>query len=196
MSTAGDHCPKPQRENDTLYSWGHAFLPHLYVNFRDHIPHKTTAVPLFLALSLTHCICRASHQSIWPAVSWRPGRPPPSPRILSEFRVQPSIRPSGSSVRRYLHASNPVTGVKSNTFHFSRDSGMQSFVDFGTNKYGTYVESIDGNCVLGQIFWRFGAIWTVGNAIRFVRPEVAEGLRQHSDVAESFHPISSIPTRT
>src|ERR1700676_1351735 len=69
------------------------------------------------------------------------------------------------------------------------------FFGVGTNEYGTDVESIDGNCVLGQILWGFGAIWTVGNAIRFVRPEVAEDLRQHSDVTESFHPISSIPPR-
>src|SRR5216683_136978 len=94
-----------------------------------------------------------------------------------------------------ISASNPVTGVESNALNFNRHSGMQDFIGVGTNEYGTHVESIDGNCVLGQILWRFGAIWSVGNAIGFVRPEVAEGLGQHSDVAESLYPISSIPPR-
>src|SRR5258708_9677889 len=114
-----------------------------------------------------------------PAVSWCTGRPPASPGILSNFRVQASVGPSASAVRRQLHSLNPMTRVESNTLDFIRHSGMQSFIGVGTNEYGTHVESIDGNCVLGQIFWRFGAIWTAGNAIRIVRPDVAEGLRQH-----------------
>src|SRR5713101_1842478 len=182
MPTAGDQCRKPQRENHTLYSWGHALLPHLYVNLLDYIPHKTTAVPLFVALSLSYRICRASHQSILPAVSRCPRRSPAPPRILPNFRVESSIRPGGSSVRRYLYSLNPMTRVESNTLDFIRHSGMQAFLRVGTNKYGTHIESIDGHCILGQILWRFGAIRTVGNAIRFVRPEVAEGLRQDSDV--------------
>src|ERR1700738_418510 len=124
MPTAGGQCRKPQREKHTVYSWGHALLPHVYVNLLDYIPHKTTAVPLFLALRVSRRICRASHEPIWPAVSWCPGRPPTSPRILSEFRVQSSIRPGGSTVRRHLHSSNPVTGVEGNTLDFSRHSGM------------------------------------------------------------------------
>src|SRR5260370_25154666 len=115
--------------------------------------------------------------------------------MLSEFRVQSSIRPSAPAVRRHLHSSNPVTGVESNTLHLSRYSGMQGVIGFGTNEYRAHVELIDGNCVLRQILWRLVPIWSAGDAIRFVRPEVAEGLRQHGDVAESFHPISSIPTR-
>src|SRR5258706_16153290 len=113
--------------------------------------------------------------------------------MLCDFRVQSSIRPGCSPVRRRLHSSNPVTGVESNSLDFIRYSGMQGFIGIGANEYGTHVESIDGHCVLGQILWRFGAIGVVGNAIRFVRPEVAEDLRQDGDVAESFHPISSIP---
>src|SRR5216683_3614859 len=195
MSAAGDQCRKPQRENHTLCFWGHASLSRLYVNLLDYIPHKATAVPLFLALGISHRICRARHKSILPAVSWCPGRPPASPRVLSDFGVQSSICPGRSPVRRHLHSSNPVTGVESNALNFSRHSGLQDFIGVGTNEYGTHVEPIDGNSVLGQILWRFGAIWTVGNAIGFVRPEVAEGLGQHSDVAESFYPISSIPPR-
>src|SRR5260370_26442860 len=193
MSAAGDQRRKPQRENHTLCFWAHALLSHLYVNLLDYIPHKATAVPLFLALSVSHRICRASHKSILPAVSWCPGRPPASPRVLSNFRVQSGISPRGSPIRRHLNSSNSVAGVESNALNFSRHSGMQGFIGIGTNEYGTHVESIDGNCVLGQILWRFGAVWTVGNAIRFVRPEVAKGLGQHSDVAESFYPISSVP---
>src|SRR5260221_3081858 len=104
MSTAGDQCRKPQRENYAFYFWGHALSPHPYVNLLDYIPHKATAVPLFLALRVSRRIGRASHQSILPAVCWRPGRPPASPRILSEFRVQSSIRPSAPAVRRYFHS--------------------------------------------------------------------------------------------
>src|SRR5207302_4088427 len=89
----------------------------------------------------------------------------------------------------------PVTGVESNALNFSRRSGMQSFIGVGTNEYGTHVESINRNCVLGQILWRLGAIWSVGNAVGLVRPEVAEGMSQHGDVAQSFHPISSGTTR-
>src|SRR5712671_5387759 len=114
MSAGGDRCRKPQRENHTLYFWGHALLSHLYVNLLDYIPHKATAVPLFLALSVSHRICRASHQSILPAVSWCPERPPASPRVLSDFRVQSGIRPGGTPVRRHFHSSNPVTGVEGN----------------------------------------------------------------------------------
>src|SRR5216683_427668 len=194
-STASDQYRNSECENRTLLFWDHALLLHAYVNLLDYIPHKTTAVPLFLALCLSHAICCASHQPVLPAVSWCPGRPPASPRILSDLRIQSSIRPGASAVRRYLDASIPVTGVESNTFDFIRHSGTQRFTGVGTNEYGTHVETIDGNCVLGQILWRFGAIGTVGNAIGFVRPEVAEGLRQDGDVAESFHPISSIPTR-
>src|SRR5258708_10671432 len=171
MSTAGEQCRKSQQENYTFYFWGHALSPHPYVNLLDYIPHKATAVPLFLALRVSSRIGRASHQSILPAVCWRPGRPPASPRILSEFRVQPSVRPSGSPVRRYLDASNPVTGVESNTFHFSRDSGMQSFVGFGTNENGTQVESIDGNCVLSEMSWIFGFICADGSDIRLFLPQ-------------------------
>src|SRR6266478_4857219 len=195
MSTAGDQCRKPQCENRTLLFWDHALLLHAYVNLLDYIPHKTTAVPLFLALRLSYRICRACHQSISPTAHWSPRRPPASPRILPNFRVQSSIRPGASAVRRHLHASNPVTGVESNALDFNRHSEMQAFIRVGTNKYGTHIESIDRHSVLGQILWRFGAIWSVGNAIRFVRPEVAEGLGQDGNVAESFHPISSIPTR-
>src|SRR6266850_7213711 len=194
-STASDQYRKPKCENRTLLFWDHALLLHAYVNLLDHIPHKTTAVPLFLALRLSYRICRASHQSILPTAHSSPRPPPASPRILSDFRVQSGIRPRGPAIRRHLNSSNPVTGVESNTLDFSWHSGMQSFVGVGTHEYRTHVESIDGNCVLGQIFWRFGAIGVAGNAIRIVRPEVAEGLRQHGDVAESFHPISSIPTR-
>src|ERR1700730_14859664 len=86
-----------------------------------------------------------------------------------------------------------MTRIESNTPDFIRNAGMQGFIGIGTNEYGTHVESIDGNCVLGQILWGFSAIWTSGNAIRFVRPEVAEGLRQDGDVAEGLHPVSSIP---
>src|SRR4029077_15084968 len=161
----------------------------------DYIPHKTTAVPLFLALSVSHRICRASHESILPAVSWCPRRPPSSPRVLSNFRVQSSICPSGSPVRRHLHSSNSITGVESNAFNFGRRSGMHDFIGIRTNEYGSHVESIDRDCVLGQILWRLGAIWSFGNAIGFVRPEVAEGLMQHSDVAQSLYPVSSIPPR-
>src|SRR4029077_6563817 len=120
-----------------------------HVNLLDYIPHKTTAVPLFLALRLSYRICRAGHQSILPAVSWCPGRAPASPRILPNFRVQSSIRPGGSAVRRYLHACNPVTGVESNTLDFIRYSGMQGFIVVGTNEYGTHVESIDRHSVVG-----------------------------------------------
>src|SRR6266404_854881 len=193
MSTAGEQCRKSQQENYTFYFWGHALSPHPYVNLLDYIPHKATAVPLFLALRVSRRIGRASHQSILPAVCWRPGRPPAPPRILSEFRVQSSIRPSAPAVRRHLHSSNPVTRVESYTFHFSGHSAMQGLIGFGTNKYGTHVESIDGNCVLRQILWGLGAIWTAGNAIGFVRPEIAEGLRQDGNVAESLHPVRSIP---
>src|SRR6266550_6445574 len=195
MSATGDQHPKPERENQSLCLFGHAGLSHLYVYVLDYIPHKATAVPLFLALSVSHGICRASHESILPAVSWCPGHPPASPGVLSNFRIQSSICPVGSPVRRHLHSPDAVTGVESNALNFSRHSGTQDFIGVGTNEYGTYVESINRNCVLGQILWRFGAIWSVGNAIGFVRPEVAEGLGQHSDVAERFHPISSIPPR-
>src|SRR6266478_717214 len=193
MSAAGDQCRKPQCENRTLHLWVHALLFHAHVNFLDYIPHKTTAVPLFFALRLSYRICRTSHQSILPTVSRCPGRAPASPRILSEFWFQSSIRPGASSVRRHLHSSNPVTGVESNALDFSRDFRMQGFVGIGTNEYGTHVESIDGNCVLSQILWGLGAIWTAGNAIGFVRPEIAEGLRQDGNVAESLHPVRSIP---
>src|SRR5882762_9874638 len=187
-SAAGDQRRKPQRENHTLCFWGHALLSHIYVNLLDYVPHKAAAVPLFLALSFSHRICRASHQSILPAVSWCPGRPPASPRVLSDFRIQSAICPGCSPVSRHLHSSNPVTGVESNALNFSRHSGVQDFIGVGTNEYGAHVESINRNCVLGQILWRFGAIWTVGNAICFVRPEVAKRLGQHVDVAESFDP--------
>src|SRR5258706_12784088 len=113
MSTAGEQCRKPQRENYTLCYWGHALLFHLYVNLLDYIPHKTTAVPLFLALGVSDRICRASHDSILPAVSRCPGRPPASPRVLSDFRVQSSICPSDSPVCRHFHASNSVAGIVS-----------------------------------------------------------------------------------
>src|SRR2546425_4671721 len=76
MSATGDQHPKPERENQSLCLFGHAGLSHLYVYVLDYIPHKTTAVPLFLALSFSHRICRASHESILPAVSWCPGHPP------------------------------------------------------------------------------------------------------------------------
>src|SRR6266566_1457233 len=193
MSATGDEHPKHERENQSLCLLGHAGLSHLYVYVLDYIPHKTTAVPLFLALSFSHRICRASHESILPAVSWCPGHPPASPGVLSNFRIQSSICPVGSSVRRHLHPADAVTGVESNTLNFSWNSGMQDFIRFGTNEYGTHVEAINRNCVLRQILWRFGAIGSVGNAIGFVRPEVAEGTREHGYVAESFHPISSIP---
>src|SRR6267143_968737 len=195
MSAAGDQCRKTQRENYTLCFWGHVLLSHLYVNLLDYIPHKATAVPLFIALSVSRSVCRASHQSILPVVSRCPVRPPASPRVLSDFRVQSGIRPGGTPVRRHLHSSNPVTGVEGNAFNLNWHSGMQDFIGVGTNEYGTHVESVDGNCVLDQILRRFGAIWTVGNAIRFVRPDVAERSGQHSDVAESLYPISSIPPR-
>src|SRR5438445_4193538 len=194
-ANASDQYRNSKCENRTLLFWDHALLLHAYVNLLDYIPHKTTAVPLSVALCLSHRICRASHQPILPAVSWCPGRPPASPRILSDFRVQSSICPGGSPIRRHLYSSNPVTGVESNTFHFIRHSRKQGFIGVGTNEYGTHVESLDGNCVLGQILWGLGAIGTAGNAIGFVRPEIAEGLRQDGNLAESFHPISSIPTR-
>src|SRR5216684_6267242 len=108
-STASDQRRKPKCENRTLLFWDHALLLHAYVNLLDYIPHKTAAVPLFLALRLSYRICRASHQSILAAVSWCPGRAPASPRILSDSRVQSRIRPGGSSVRRHPHSSNPVT---------------------------------------------------------------------------------------
>src|SRR2546428_1777471 len=131
MSTPGDQCRKSQRESHSLCIWDHALLPHLHVNLLNYIPHKTTAVPLFLALSLAYRICRARHQPILPTGSWCPGRTPASPRILSDFRIQPSIRPSDSPIRRHLHSSNPVTGVESNTLDFIRHSGMQGFIGVG-----------------------------------------------------------------
>src|ERR1700716_1905408 len=195
MSAARDQRGKPQRENHTLCFWGHALLSHLYVNLLDYIPHKATAVPLLLALSVSRCICCACHQSILPGVSWCPGSPPASPRVLSDFGIQSGICPGGPPICRHLHSSDPVTGVEGNTLNFSRHSGMQDFTGVGTNEYGTHIESINRDCLLGQILWRFRSIWTAGDAISFVRPEVAECLWQHSDVAEGFHPISSIPPR-
>src|SRR3981189_453754 len=118
MSAAGEQCRKTQRENHTLCYWGHALLSHLYVNLLDYIPHKATTVPLFLALCVSDRICRASHDSILPAVSRCPGRPPASPRVLSNFRVQTSIRPGCAPVRRHLHSSNPITGVESDALNF------------------------------------------------------------------------------
>src|SRR6266436_6890273 len=112
MSATGDQHPKPERENQSLCLFSHAGLSHLYVYVLDYIPHKTSAVPLFLALSFSHRICRPSHESILPAVSWCPGRPPAAPRILSDFRIQSSICPSSSPVRRHFDSSNPVTGVE------------------------------------------------------------------------------------
>src|SRR5881628_2066637 len=90
--------------------------------------------------------------------------------------------------------STQGTGFESDALNFSLHSGMQDFIGVGTNEYGTHVEFVNRNCVLGQILRRLRAIWSVGNAIRFVGPEVAEGLRQYRDVAESLHPISSIPS--
>src|SRR6267143_1981590 len=110
MSAAGDQCRKTQRENHTLCFWGHVLLSHLYVNLLDYIPHKATAVPLFLALSVSRSVCRASHQSILPVVSRCPGRSPTSPPSLFRFRVQAGIPPSGTPRRPQLHSSNPVTG--------------------------------------------------------------------------------------
>src|ERR1700676_553608 len=167
MPAAIEQCRNPQQKNHTLYFWGHALLSHLYVNLLDYIPHKTTAVPLTITLSLAYRIRRASHESILPAVCWCPKRPPASPRILSDFRIQSSVCPGGSSVRRHFHSSNPVTGVESDALNFRQHSGMQDFIGVGTNKYGTHVESINGNCVLRQILWGFGAIGTAGNAIAF-----------------------------
>src|SRR2546427_5548546 len=109
-----DGCPQPATNTPSPSARTRVFvfwvmgLSHLYVHFLDYIPHKTTAVPLFLALSFSHRICRASHESILPAVSWCPGHPPASPGVLSNFRIQSSICPVGSSVRRHLHSSNPV----------------------------------------------------------------------------------------
>src|SRR5712672_2972546 len=130
-----DGCPHPATnaaspsERTTLFIFGvMRLLSHLYVNLLDYIPHKATAVPLFLALSVSHRICRASHEPILPAVSWSPGRPPASPRILSDFRIQSSICPDGSSVRRHFHSSNPVTGIESDALNFSPHSGMQDFI--------------------------------------------------------------------
>src|SRR3982074_199154 len=154
MSAARDQRGKPQRENHTLCFWGHALLSHLYINLLDYIPHKAAAVPLFLALSVSHRIGRASHQSIVPAVCWCPGSSPASPRVLSDFRIQSRICPGGSPLGRHLHSSDPVTGVESNALNFSRYSGMHNFIGLGTNEYRTDIESIDGNCVLGQILRR------------------------------------------
>src|SRR5580704_5477009 len=78
--------------------------------------------------------------------------------------------------------------------NFTGDSGMPDFLGLGPNEYGTHIEFVNRNCVLGQLLRRLGAIWGVGNAIRLVGPEVAKGLRQYSDVAESFYPIRSIPS--
>src|SRR6267142_687579 len=153
--TASDQYRKPKCENRTLLFWDHALLLHAYVNLLDHIPHKTTAVPLFLALRLSYRICRACHQSILPTAHWSPGRPPASPRILSDFRVQSSIRPSAPAVRRHFHSPNPVTGVESNTLDFSWHSGMQGFIGFGTNDYGTHVESIGDSVPLGPLGMRY-----------------------------------------
>src|SRR6267142_6566895 len=91
----------PAREPHSLFL-GSCVVIHLYVNLLDYIPHKATTVPLFLALCVSDRICRASHDSILPAVSRCPGRPPASPRVLSNFRVQLSICPSGSPVCRHL----------------------------------------------------------------------------------------------
>src|ERR1700676_5290377 len=138
MPTPGDQCSKPQRENHTSYPCSHASSVHLYVNLLDYIPHKTAAVPLLRALRLSYRICRPGHQSILPAASCCPRRPPASPRILPNSRVQSGVRPGGSPVRRHLHSSNPVTGVESDTYDFNRHSVMQAFLRVGTNKYGTH----------------------------------------------------------
>src|SRR5882724_4939408 len=113
----------PARESCSLFL-GSCVLSHLYVNLLDHIPHKATAIPLFLALGISRRICRASHKSILPAVCWCPGCSPAPPRVLSDFRVQSSIRPGGSPIRRHLDSSNPITGVESNALNFSRHSNM------------------------------------------------------------------------
>src|SRR6266853_5869873 len=130
-----DGCPHPATnaaspsERTTLFIFGvMRLLSHLYVNLLDYIPHKATAVPLFLALSVSHCICRASHQSKLPAVSRCPGRPPASPGVLPNLRIQSSICPARSSVCRHLHSSNPVTGVESDALNFNPHSGMQHFI--------------------------------------------------------------------
>src|SRR6266404_4602735 len=123
----------PAREPHSLFL-GSCVVIHLYVNLLDYIPHKATAVPLFLALSVSRRICRASHELILAVVSWCPGRPPASPRILSDFRVESSICPGGSPVRRHLHSPNPITRVESNALNFSRHSGVQDFIGLGTNE--------------------------------------------------------------
>src|SRR5580700_2958446 len=113
MCTAGEQCRKPQRKNQAFCLWDHALLSHLDVNLLDYIPHKATTVPLFLALCISHCICGASHESVLAPLSRCPQRAPAPPGILSDFRIQSSIYPGGSSVRRDLHSSNPVTRVES-----------------------------------------------------------------------------------
>src|ERR1700693_5943640 len=136
MPAADYGCRKPQRENHAFCFWSHASLSHLDINLLDYIPHKTRAVPLFLALSVSHRICRASHQSILPTSSRCPGHPPTAPRIFPNFRIQSSVCPGGSSVRRNLHSSDPVTRIESDALNFSRHSRMQHFVGIGTNEYG------------------------------------------------------------
>src|SRR5467141_2013708 len=169
-------------------------LLHLQVDPLDHIPHESTAVPLLRALGLSDRICRASHESILPAPFRRPVRPPSPPRVLSDLRVQASLFPGGTSVGRDVHSCDAVTRIEGNTLDFIWASRTPNLIGLGTNEDGAHVESIDGNGVRGQMLWRFGAIWSVGDAIGFVRPEVAEDLRQHGDVAESFHPVGPIPT--
>src|SRR6266404_3834681 len=170
-------------------------LLHSDIDSLDHVPHEPTAVPLLRALSLSDRICRASHESIEPAFSWRPIRPPSAPRVLSELRVQSRIRPGSTSVRRDLHSGNSVARIESDALDFIWDSRTPDLIGLGTYEDGAHVESIDENGVRGQMLRRFGAIRSVGDAIGFVRPEVAEGPREHGDVVESFHPVGSIPTR-
>src|SRR4029077_7069536 len=82
MSTAGEQCRKPQREKRTLCLEGHALLSHLDVNLLDYVPHKATAVPLFLALCVSHGICCPSHESVLAPLCRCPQRAPAPPRIL------------------------------------------------------------------------------------------------------------------
>src|ERR1700737_4003231 len=151
-------------------------LLHLQVDPLDHIPHESAAVPLFRALGLSDRICRTSHESILPAPFRRPARPPSPPRVLPDLRVQASLFPGGAPVGRDVYSCNAVDRIESDTLDFIWASWMPDLIGLGANDDGAHVESIDGNGVPGQMLWRFGAVGGVGDAIRFVRPEVAEDL--------------------
>src|ERR1700737_3806015 len=142
-------------------------LLHLQVDPLDHIPHESAAVPLFRALGLPDRICRTSHESILPA--------PPARRSPAR-RGRAGLFPGGPPRGRDVYSCNAVARIESDTLDFIWASWMPDLIGLGANDDGAHVESIDGNGVPGQMLWRFGAVGGVGDAIRFVRPEVAEDL--------------------